>query len=286
MKRIFIKIGAKTIYFINNFKFKNSKSTKQDINPEYHKIEKKSLDEIIEEQHNKKKDKKIDKKFLILIPLIILIFTHNMELILEISGILLIISLYIKFLPKIKNDKRKQDILKNLPYGLRQLSTQLKAGIGLYDSMKTISNSNYGTLSEEFTITLREIQYGINYVEAFNNLSERTEIPILDKVISQIIRTLNNGGNLADTLNSIANENSYNLKLKYKEYSQKLNAIMLIYMFIAVLLPVISFIMIIAATTVMGSIIEGELLLVLYLVFFPMIIAFMILFIKRMEPTI
>ena len=166
------------------------------------------------------------------------------------------------------------------------MSTQLKAGMGLYDSMKNIANSNYGALSEEFQITLNEIQYGTNYIEAFEGLSGRTRLQSMDKLVSQIIRTLNNGGNLADTLNTLADENSYNMKIKYKEYSEKLNAIMLLYMFIAVLFPVILFIMIIAATTVMGSIIEPELLLILYLFFFPMIISFMILLIKRMEPTL
>ncbi|MBR0473112.1 MAG: type II secretion system F family protein, partial [Methanosphaera sp.] len=186
----------------------------------------------------------------------------------------------------IKEEKRRKEITQKLPYALRQMSTQLKAGIGLYDTMKTITESNYGALSEEFRITLKEIQYGNNYIDSFNKLSQRTKLKSMDKLISQIIRTLNNGGNLADTLNTLADENSYNMRLKYKEYSEKLNAIMLLYMFIAVLLPVISFILLVAATTVMGSIIKPELLLILYLIFFPMIIIFMIIFIKRLEPSL
>ncbi|RAP51515.1 MAG: general secretion pathway protein GspF [Methanosphaera sp. rholeuAM270] len=196
------------------------------------------------------------------------------------------IIIFKRYRPKIKEEKRKKEILRKLPYALRQMSVQLKAGMGLYDTMKTISESNYGELSKEFRITLNEIQYGTNYEEAFNKLSQRTKLKSMDKIISQIIRTLNNGGNLADTLNVLADENSYNMKIKYKEYSEKLNAIMLLYMFIAVLFPVILFILIIAATTVMGSIIKSELLLVLYLVFFPMIIVFMTILIKRLEPTI
>ncbi|MBQ6219618.1 MAG: type II secretion system F family protein [Methanosphaera sp.] len=282
MKQTLIIIGRKSIYLIDTIRFKKYKSAK-DNNQQ---IKTSTLNEIIKINKDESKEDKKNKRYLLIIPPLFLLFTHNIILFLEISIIIIIFLLYLKFLPKIKEEQRKQEILKYLPYALRQLSTQLKAGIGLYDSMKTISKSNYGSLSEEFNITLTEIQYGVNYIEAFNNLSKRTNTAILNKVINQIIRTLNNGGNLADTLNSIANENSYNLKIKYKEYSQKLNAIMLIYMFIAVLLPVIAFIMIIAATTVMGSIIKEELLLILYLIFFPMIILFMIIIIKRMEPTI
>lgn len=282
MKRTLIIIGQKSIYLIDTIRLKKYKSTKY----ENQNIKTSTLNEIIKNNKDENKKDKNKKRYLLIIFPLILLLTYNLTIFLEISSFITIILIYIKFLPKIKKEKRKQEILKYLPYALRQLSTQLKAGIGLYDSMKTISKSNYGSLSEEFNITLTEIQYGVNYVEAFNNLSQRTNTPILNKVINQIIRTLNNGGNLADTLNSIANENSYNLKIKYKEYSQKLNAIMLIYMFIAVLLPVITFIMIIAATTVMGSIIKEELLFILYLIFFPMIILLMIILIKRMEPTI
>ena len=99
-------------------------------------------------------------------------------------------------------------------------------------------------------------------------------------------RTLKNGGNLADILNTMANENSENMKIKYKQYSQKLNSVMLIYMFISVLIPTITFIMIIAASMIMGPIIPPELFILLYLVFFPLIVVLMVIFIKSMEPTI
>ncbi|RAP47154.1 MAG: hypothetical protein BZ136_06655 [Methanosphaera sp. rholeuAM74] len=191
-----------------------------------------------------------------------------------------------KIYPNIKEEQRRKDILKNLPFALRQLSTELKAGIGLMDALKTISTSQYGELSKEFTITLEEIYYGTSYNEAFNNLSKRTKTDIMDRIIQQILKTLNNGGNLADTLNKIADENSNNMRIKYKEYSEKLNSIMLIYMFIAVLIPVIMFIMIIAATTVIGPIMNPNMIMFMYLLLFPMIITLMIIFIKRLEPTL
>ncbi len=281
IKKVLIIIGSKTI------KMKRKIFSKNDIiKEEEKKIQNKTLDEII--KINKKERKTNIKKQTLIIPTIILllIISHNSQITIEIILLLLLIIILKNNLPKIKEEKRKKEISQKLPYALRQMSTQLKAGIGLYDTMRSIQESNYGALSEEFRITLNEIQYGSNYVDAFNKLSKRVKLKSMDKIISQIIRTLNNGGNLADTLNTLADENSHNMRIKYKEYSEKLNAIMLLYMFIAVLFPVISFILIIAATTVMGSIIKPELLLILYLVFFPMIIIFMTIFIKRLEPNI
>lgn len=283
LREILIKIGSATIIFSRRIFDKKEKSYKKDEN-----IKNQTIEEIIKlnKKDETKRNIKTEHITTILFILTILIISRNIRLTLGILLIIILIEIYKRYLPKIKEDKRKREITQKLPYALRQMSTQLKAGIGLYDSMKTITESNYGALSEEFRITLKEIQYGNNYMDSFNNLSERTKLKSMDKLISQIIRTLNNGGNLADTLNTLADENSYNMRIKYKEYSEKLNAIMLLYMFIAVLFPVISFILIVAATTVMGEIIKPELLLILYLIFFPMIIIFMIIFIKRLEPSL
>lgn len=221
---------------------------------------------------------------ILLISLIVLLF--NFQIGVELLVLILLIILIKYKLPNFKSSKKKSEITQMLPFALRELATELKAGVGLFDSMQTIATSNYGSLSEEFSITLNEIQYGTNYMKAFNDMAVRINLPIFDNITNQITRTLRNGGNLADILNSIASENSSNMKLKYKEYSQKLNSVMLLYMFLAVLIPVILFIMIIAATTVIGPIIDSALLIFLYLFFFPMIVVFMIIFIKNMEPSL
>lgn len=276
MKQLLIKIGKITLKHKN----KTITSLNEKQTPP---VDNKITDELLKTHNNKINTKKIIP-LLLIIPLILLIIQPQIGI-----EILIIIALliFVKYkMPEIKQQKRQKSILKVLPFALREMSTQLKAGIGLFDALQSIVESNYGELSKEFKITLNEIQYSTNYIDAFNSLSERVNSQVFDNVINQITRTLTNGGNLADILNTIANEHTRNMKIKYKEYSEKLNSVMLIYMFIAVLIPVILFIMIIAATTVMGPIIQGELVVLLYLIFFPLIIILIIIFIKNMEPTI
>lgn len=281
IRNILIKIGHETIILYGRINGKKPIEKMDD-----KKVENRPEKKVIE--NNIPSSRKDNKKYPIklIIPVIIIILLILPQYAPYIIMLITLILLTKIALPRIKKDKQQKEILKTLPYALRQISTELKAGMGLFDSMKSITESDYGALSYEFNVTLTEIKYGTNYEEAFKNLATRINLDIMNKITSQIIRTLNNGGNLSEILSSLADENSYNLRLKYKEYSEKLNALMLLYMFIAVLLPVILFIMIIAATTVMGSIIKPELLLILYFFFFPMIISFMILLIKRMEPTI
>ena len=84
----------------------------------------------------------------------------------------------------------------------------------------------------------------------------------------------------------IAQDISFDMQIKLKEYSQKLNSFILIYTFIAILTPNIALIMLMAGSTVMGDVISSELLLIIYALFFPMIVMFMGVFIKKLEPKI
>ena len=76
------------------------------------------------------------------------------------------------------------------------------------------------------------------------------------------------------------------MQIKLKDYSQKLNSFILIYTFIAILAPVITLIMLMASSTVMGDIISTELLFVIYVIFFPLVVLFMGVLIKKLEPKI
>jgi flagellar protein FlaJ len=117
-------------------------------------------------------------------------------------------------------------------------------------------------------------------------MSERIKSEGLTRAIQQIVGTLRVGGNLAYSLDIIAKDISFEMQIKLKEYSQKLNSFILIYTFIAILAPVISLIMLMAGSTVMGDVISSNMLMLIYSVFFPMIVMFMGVFIKRLEPKI
>jgi flagellar protein FlaJ len=164
------------------------------------------------------------------------------------------------------------------------MATELRAGIGMHDSMRSVALSGYGPLSEEFARALEEIKYGETTEKALMDMSDRVNSEGLKRAIYQITRTLSSGGDLAKTLNVIAEDTAYELRMKLKDYAQKLNSFTMIYMFVAILGPVITMIMLIAASTVMGSFLPPIVLLLLYLFLFPMIVGFMAFMIKRLEP--
>ena len=193
---------------------------------------------------------------------------------------------FIIYWPKIANSKKNDDLNHELPYALRHMGTELKSGKGLHDTLITISRSNYGSLSDEFNRVLEEIKYGKSTEESLYLLSDRVKSDGLSRAVHQIVGTLRVGGNLANSLNVIAEDITFDMQIKLKEYSQKLNSFILIYTFIAILAPVILLIMLMAGSTVMGDIVSGDILLILYIFFFPLIVVFLAIFMKKLEPKI
>ena len=249
-----------------------------------------ALEEILKEEE---KDS-LDPKFIILMGAVsfVVIFSliialgFGFEIGLVFGMLVFFMSAIIVFLPKIRTGRRSSDTTRELPFALRQMATELRAGLGLHESMRSVALSGYGPLSEEFARTLEEIKYGETTEKALLDMGERINSEGLKRAIYQITRTLGSGGDLAKTLNVIAEDTAYEMRMKLKDYAQKLNSFTMIYMFIAILGPVILMIMLIAASTVMGPIIPPIVLLLLYLFLFPMIVGFMAFFIKRLEPQI
>lgn len=194
--------------------------------------------------------------------------------------------IFLLYYPQMKEQRGYSDLNQELPYALRHMSIELKAGRGLHDALITIRNANYGSLSREFNRVLEEVKFGRSTEDALLEMARRVKSEGLSRSVHQIVGTLRVGGNLAGSLEIIAKDISFDMQIKLKEFSQKLNSFILIYTFIAILAPVISLIMLMAGSTVMGDIISSELLFVIYTVFFPLVVMFMGLFIKKLEPKI
>ena len=210
----------------------------------------------------------------------------SLELGLAIFISFLLIALTVFYYPKIKKQNEKSSFSKELPYALRQLATELRSGKSLFDAMDSIADSDYDVLSLEFSRVLEEIKYGESTETAFLNLEKRIDSESLSRVIYEILTSLRIGANLSSSLTIIAEDINFDIRMKLKEYSEKLNAFIMIYTFLAILAPVILLTMLLAASVVIGDLVSGDLALVLYSVFFPMIIIFLGFAIKKLEPNV
>lgn len=230
----------------------------------------------------------LSKQFIIILSVLTVLISFLTSI--EISAMYLVIVfmayVFVIHYPDMKEKRNYSDLNQELPYALRHMGIELKSGKGLHDALLTIRNADYGSLSREFTRVLEEIKFGRSTEDSLLEMSHRVKSEGLSRAIHQIIGTLRVGGNLANSLEIIAQDISFDMQIKLKEYSQKLNSFILIYTFLVILAPVISLIMLMAGSTVIGDVVSSELLFVIYGIFFPLIVVFMGLFIKKLEPQI
>jgi len=133
---------------------------------------------------------------------------------------------------------RAAKIDRALPFALRQLSTQVKAGVSFYKALLSLAHSKYGILSDEMRMVLRDMDSGLSTQDALMRLQSRTRSAGLRKAIMQIMRAMRTGGNLSQIISDIAYDVSFETRMKIRDFTEQLNFINIIYIMISVVAPV------------------------------------------------
>jgi pilus assembly protein TadC len=205
----------------------------------------------------------------------------------------LVVTIILISMPKQKAISRGNACSIELPFALRHMSTELKAGIGLYKTIQAIASNSYGVLSEEFSRTINEIEEGSDTGVALKHLALRTQSRPLKTTINHILRAMRVGGNLSEVMSDIAEDVSEDLKSKIRTFAQKMNFFSVIFIFLGIVLPVA--IMILGAIRNSPLAATGQdlfkniplspmMMLLFYLVFMPVLYIFMILLVYVAQP--
>jgi pilus assembly protein TadC len=194
--------------------------------------------------------------------------------------------MFAKIYPNSKIKGRSDSFGREMPFALRHMATQLSSGSGLLETMRSVSVSDYGVLSEEFKKAILEIERGATIEEAFERMNIRIDSPGLKKASRQISSTLRTGGNLANTLKIIAEEVATEMRMKLKDFIQVLNTFSLMYMFITVVAPVLITTLVIAMGIAMkGMPLGPDVMWMLYVAFFGIAI-YLSFMVKKFEPKV
>ncbi len=135
----------------------------------------------------------------------ILIFHSDMGLL----GNIVIISLMIGIMPFVMSTyfshEKIRAIEEQLPVFLRDMSESQKAGTNLPDALKSATRTDYGKLSKEVKKMSDQLSWGIPLQDVLNRFSSRMKN---SEIITRSIRIINeaysSGGDIAETMESIA----------------------------------------------------------------------------------
>jgi flagellar protein FlaJ len=194
-------------------------------------------------------------------------------------------------IPNSRAKSLASQIDKELPFALRHMSIEIRAGVGIFKTMESISSSDYGALSDGFRGVLLSIEKGVPTEDALEAWGERTKSEGLRRMVSHLVRAMRTGGNLSDIMITIAEDVAFERRMKIADFAERLNLMGLMLMMGAIVLPVL-----ITILTVIGSspsiqqymssfsMFNVQFLEIIYFVICPGFLLIFIYFIKASDP--
>jgi flagellar protein FlaJ len=193
--------------------------------------------------------------------------------------------MYMRQYPRMLWKKRVTEVERALPYALRHMASLLAAGVGIEEAMLSVAKSDYGVLSEEFELILRDMRTGASFEEALEKFEEKMASDNVSRVVKQILRAVKFGGNLSDILYKMAEDFSFEYRMKLVEYVQKVNGVSFVYMFMTIVMPTMLVVGILAGSIMARQLIFSVQTLAVILLFaFPALSLIIINMIKKAEP--
>ncbi|MCW1296624.1 MAG: type II secretion system F family protein [Candidatus Parvarchaeota archaeon] len=153
-------------------------------------------------------------------------------LVMSIGNIFLLLSY-----PNLQALKRSRLLEKDLLFAMRDLYIKLKSGIILYDALVDISLGDYGEVSKEFGKAVREMNAGVEQIEALEKLAIGNPSIFFRRIIWQIANAMRSGADIADTLNAIIANLSSEQRVRLRNFSSELNPLAMVYMMFTIIMP-------------------------------------------------
>ncbi|WP_297463709.1 type II secretion system F family protein [Thermococcus sp.] len=218
------------------------------------------------------------------------LFAYLMYLPLDVSllvGLLGFIGgfVYMRHYPRMVWKRRVAEVEKAMPYALRHMASLLSAGVGISEAILSVARADYGPISEEFELILRDMRTGSSFEEALMRFDEKMGSETVSRVVKQILRAVKFGGNLSEILYKLAEDFAFEYRMKLVEYIQKVNGIAFVYMFLTIVMPTMFVVGILAGSMMsQGLVMPPSTLAVMLLVAFPAISLIIVNMIKMGEP--
>jgi len=102
--------------------------------------------------------------------------------------------------------KRIKEIESRLPDFLRDVAEAGRFGMTLADAVVVASRGRYGKLTPEIRRMAAQIDWGVPAAEAMRLFTERVDTPLVNRMMSIIIKSNDAGGNVADVLTMVAHD--------------------------------------------------------------------------------
>lgn len=139
--------------------------------------------------------------------------------------------------PKLIANRRIKDLERNLLPALRTLLIQINSGVPLFDVFVQISSQNYGEISKEFKIVVREINAGRSNIDVLEELASHNPSLFFRRAVWQLVNGMKSGANINKVVKEVIASLSQEQLIEIQRYGSQLNPLAMFYMMVVVILP-------------------------------------------------
>lgn len=123
-------------------------------------------------------------------------------------------------------ERRVDAIEQNTPDFLRQISSLLRAGVGIETALEDISKQGGGPLTAELKRAVIEIKIGSSFDDALLSMGERLKSKTLDRTFRMILEGKRVGGSLSDVIETVSEDLRAVLALKRERRANVMMSVM------------------------------------------------------------
>ncbi|CAE6763283.1 hypothetical protein R69927_03893 [Paraburkholderia domus] len=135
------------------------------------------------------------------LPIVVFLLSHS--ILIALAAVPIAMMLPKKYLARMRK-KRIETVERQLPDALLMMSGALRAGASFPAALEAVVHESAAPISQEFDLLMREIRLGIDLDIAMRNVEKRIPIPDFLMVTAAVTIAREVGGNLAETLESVA----------------------------------------------------------------------------------
>lgn len=199
--------------------------------------------------------------------------------------IILFVSLFFSFFiflqrmlyPTLAAKKRIKNIERNLLPALQSIFVQINSGVMLFEILVNLSKSDYGEVSKEFAVAVKEINAGKPQMNVLEDLATRNPSIFFRRAIWQIINGMKSGADISVVIGEITSLLSEEQLIQIQSYGGKLSPLAMFYMMIGVIIPALSITFIILFLSFLN--VSEESAKMIFYVFYALILFSQIMFV-------
>ncbi|MFH1447955.1 MAG: type II secretion system F family protein [Candidatus Micrarchaeota archaeon] len=200
-------------------------------------------------------------------------------------AVAIIMMIQVMNIPSMTARKKAKGVEKNLLYALRHMTVQVRSGASLFEAMKSVAFSEYGKLSSDMDITIKQVASGFSTASAIDSLAMRNRSKSYKKILWQLENAIRTGSDVGEVLMAMSENYFEEQKIAIQKFGRDMNTITMIFLIVTVIFPVMSVIVLVMTALIpVQSIPSSFLFVLLFVVGF---VQFMIIgYIKEKRPPV